>query len=372
MHLADDLAAELHGAAVVQHLRLDAAADPAARLDEQHVGAGAREVAGARRAPRGPPPITITSARCIGGTLPEDVDRASGDEQHRDGRRRGLEQHQHLRLPAERHRVRRAERDRVREREVDVVEQARVPAGLRPAPGSPSAGTGSRAAAGSASTARTGPPRSKTQYQRPNAITFVLQIVIALYSSSPPFCSRRVTRLRSATPARRLPMPTRTNSASENSRRRPNWSICRRGHDSPSDANRIASGTSSSSHDHQGSRQSVQSCCRLTMAIATCITITTRTAGAASQRDSTSASCRFDPPTRASPASTGDRQRRDAASPTTPSRRRRSTAARCPASAPTCWCATSRGRSRSTATAWAPPSATWTTSSPRSCWAARR
>ena len=74
-------------------------------------------------------------------------------------------------------------------------------------------------------------------------------------------------------------MPTATNSASETSRRRPISSICRRGHASARAANSRSSGTSSSSHDHQGSRQSVQSCCMLTTAIPTCSTITTRTAG---------------------------------------------------------------------------------------------
>ena len=50
VHLADDLPAHLHGAAVIEHDALDAAADAAARLDEQDVGAGPREVAGTREA----------------------------------------------------------------------------------------------------------------------------------------------------------------------------------------------------------------------------------------------------------------------------------------------------------------------------------
>ena len=78
----------------------------------------------------------------------------------------------------ERHGVGRAERDRVGERHVDVVDQARVQSGAASS-GSPSAGTGSPAAA-SRSRRRTGPPRSSSQYQRPKAITLVRQIVMRL------------------------------------------------------------------------------------------------------------------------------------------------------------------------------------------------
>ncbi len=42
---ADHLAAQLQHAAVVEHDLLDAAARPAARLEQLHVGAGGREVA---------------------------------------------------------------------------------------------------------------------------------------------------------------------------------------------------------------------------------------------------------------------------------------------------------------------------------------
>ena len=77
----------------------------------------------------------------------------------------------------------------VRERDVHVVEEPRVPAAARRAAGSPSAGTGSRAAAGPARGAGPARPGRRPQNQRPNAITFVLQTVIPLRSSSAPLCS---------------------------------------------------------------------------------------------------------------------------------------------------------------------------------------
>ena len=45
MHRADDLAAELHGTAVVDPQLLDAAADAFTRLEHDHVGSAGREVA---------------------------------------------------------------------------------------------------------------------------------------------------------------------------------------------------------------------------------------------------------------------------------------------------------------------------------------
>ena len=45
MERADDLAAELHDAPVVEHGLLDAAAGPLARLEHFDVGAGGREIA---------------------------------------------------------------------------------------------------------------------------------------------------------------------------------------------------------------------------------------------------------------------------------------------------------------------------------------
>ena len=45
MERADQLAAQLHDAAVVEHRLLDPAAGPPARLEQLDVGAGRREVA---------------------------------------------------------------------------------------------------------------------------------------------------------------------------------------------------------------------------------------------------------------------------------------------------------------------------------------
>ena len=50
MHLADRSRRRAARCGRRPDLQLDAAADPAAGLDQQHVGAGAREVAGAREA----------------------------------------------------------------------------------------------------------------------------------------------------------------------------------------------------------------------------------------------------------------------------------------------------------------------------------
>ena len=118
----------------------------------------------------------------------------------------------------------------------------------------------------SGSRRRTGPPRSNTQNQRPKAITLVLQIVTPpCSSSSPPFvlAPRRSAAISATSATRCRSRRGRTGRARPRAAAR----TARAGAaatTSASDANRIASGTISTSQTHHGSRHSVQSCCRLT------------------------------------------------------------------------------------------------------------
>src|SRR6188472_1176823 len=101
-----------------------------------------------------------------------------------------------------------------------------------------------------------------------------------------------MSAVRSSSRAMPLPIPITPIRSSEIVRRRPNMrSNENPGHAAARGTTRIASGITSTSHDHHGSRHSDQPCCTLTIVIATWIAITSRIVGAASQRDSTSASC---------------------------------------------------------------------------------
>ena len=161
---------------------------------------------------------------------------------------------------------------------------------------------------------------------------FVVQIVMPLYSSSAPLCSWPSSSdpisAKSASP---LPTLIRANSASETIRRLPSCSSWCRGRDHASGMSRMISGTTRTIQPHHGTHQRLQCARWATAASAICSAMIRSTAGAASQRDSSSASCRFSSPmpdiVRATP-----RQARAAGDHRTvqrkgsPSRRRRRTA----------------------------------------------
>jgi len=86
-----------------------------------------------------------------------------------------------------------AEGDRVGEGDVHVVEQIADTSRVLRAAGFSCCGNWKSGGGGSGCRLRTGPPRSKPQYQSPKAITFVLHTVTALSRSWPPLCSWPLT-----------------------------------------------------------------------------------------------------------------------------------------------------------------------------------